>query len=311
MSNLRLPRLGGTGTDRPVTALTRVLVSLVGVLVIFATIGMGVAGAGTATISSDLADYNPGQQVTLTGAGWADGEAVHIVVNDTIGQTWQHSADVTAAGDGSFTDVFSLPPYFVSDYDATATGPLSGTATTTFTDANPSADLDQCANDSAPSPSTDGCDTNANQWVNGNLGPSKASYVEGDSIPYRMKFDNLAIGAHNVTIEWDTTKSGKHAIDYLTSFNRSVTSANPCLGVTGCSPSTFSTWPIPKDPQVDNGSGSPITQVAGVFTLFGGTITGVSAYSYPDGAGFTGDKSARITISFSRSSSEVNNPVLA
>jgi hypothetical protein len=42
--------------------------------------------------------------------------------------------------------------------------------------ANPSANLDQCANDSAPSPPTDGCDTSASQWVNGNLGASKASY---------------------------------------------------------------------------------------------------------------------------------------
>jgi hypothetical protein len=49
--------------------------------------------------------------------------------------------------------------------------------------ANPSADIDQCANDPAPSSHTDGCNSNANQWVNGNLGASKAVYNEGDSIP--------------------------------------------------------------------------------------------------------------------------------
>src|SRR2546421_3457071 len=59
--------------------------------------------------------------------------------------------------------------------------------------ANASADLDQCANDPAPSPSSDGCNTNANQWVNGNLGASKALYFEGDSIPYRMRFGNLSL----------------------------------------------------------------------------------------------------------------------
>ena len=66
--------------------------------------------------------------------------------------------------------------------------------------ANPSADLDQCANDPIPSPNTDGCNTNANEWVNGNLGGSKAVYFEGDSIPYRMKFDNLSLASHTVTI---------------------------------------------------------------------------------------------------------------
>jgi len=40
---------------------------------------------------------------------------------------------------------------------------LPGAATA----ANPSADLDQCANGPAPSPSTDGCDSAAADWVNG------------------------------------------------------------------------------------------------------------------------------------------------
>ena len=40
--------------------------------------------------------------------------------------------------------------------------------------ANPSANLDQCANDPAPSPSTNGCATDAKEWVNGNLGASKS-----------------------------------------------------------------------------------------------------------------------------------------
>jgi len=181
--------------------------------------------------------------------------------------------------------------------------------------ANPSADLDQCANDPAPSLHTDGCDTSSSQWVNGNLGASKAVYFEGDSIPYRMRFDNLTTGAtiHHITIEWDTTKSGKHAIDYLTTFNRTVSTANPCLGVTGCSPATFDTEPIPLDPQVDNGSNSPIDQIAGDFRLYGGTITSITStpnngYSYPNGAGFAGDKSARIEINFTTT---VANPVLA
>src|SRR6266540_1080886 len=169
--------------------------------------------------------------------------------------------------------------------------------------ANQSANLDQCANDPTPSPSSDGCNSNASQWVNGNLGASKAVYFEGDSIPYRLTMGNLSLASHTVTIEWDTTKSGKHALDYIDTFNQSVLNANPCLGVSGCgSPTTFA---IPADPQV---TGAGVTPIAGVFTLYGGTITAVSAYSYPNGAGFIGDKSARITITFTASKA---NPVLA
>src|SRR5262249_44874088 len=82
-------------------------------------------------------------------------------------------------------------------------------ASVAFTDANPSANLDQCGNDSAPSPPTDGCSASASDWVNGNLGASKSFYREGDSIPYRLTFDNLSVdnpatplvneGAHTVT----------------------------------------------------------------------------------------------------------------
>src|SRR5258706_11115465 len=107
----------------------------------WAVIAPHASATATPTIVSDLADYGPGATVKLTGAGWQPGENVAIVVNDTIGKTWKHTATVTAADTGAIADTFSLPNYFVSDYDVTAVGELSGTATTTFTDANPSANL--------------------------------------------------------------------------------------------------------------------------------------------------------------------------
>ena len=112
-----------------------ILVGAVGALLVLAgglAASAQVVGSTTgATITSDQADYPPGATVTLTGAGWASGEQVHIVVNDTIGQTWKlvsgvngAPADPVADSGGGFTYVFSLPNYFVSDYDVTATGPF-------------------------------------------------------------------------------------------------------------------------------------------------------------------------------------------
>src|SRR4029453_11921937 len=53
-----------------------------------------------------------------------------------------------------------------------------------------------------------------------------------------------------------------------------------------------------------------VTPNPGVFRLYGGTFgTGaVSSYSYPNGAGFSGDKSARLSITFTATQA---NPVLA
>jgi hypothetical protein len=166
----------------------------------------------------------------------------------------------------------------------------------------PSANIDQCANDPAPSPSSDGCSTSASQWVNGNLGPSKSAYYEGDSVPYRLLFNTLSLTSHMVAIQWDTTQGSKHALDYLTTVSQSVTTADPCLGASGCG--TFSTFPIPPDPQV---TGAGVTPIAGNFQLYGGTITGVSGYTYSP-SGFSGNTSASITVTFTAS---VPNPVLA
>ena len=64
--------------------------------------------------------------------------------------------------------------------------------------------------------------------------PEQGIVFEGDSVPYRLVIDNLDLASHTVTIAWDTTQGGKHAIDYLTTYNRTVGTANPCLGVAGC-----------------------------------------------------------------------------
>lgn len=159
--------------------------------------------------------------------------------------------------------------------------------------ASGSATLSQCAN-GAVGTAANGCDAAA-EWVSGNVGASKAHYTEGDSLAYRLVFSNLSGGAHEVVIEWDTTKGGKHALDYLVSYATSGTSAaSPCAGVAGCGGAP-STWAIPVDTQV------AAIQDAGVFTLFGASITAVSPVTFPKGTGFDGDKTARVKVSFTTS----------
>ncbi len=92
--------------------------------------------SGPPTIRSDKADYGPGETVVLTGQNWAPSEVVHIRVNDDQGETWRRDVDVIADIHGLITDTFALPTSFVAVYSVTATGPISGTATTTFTDGN-------------------------------------------------------------------------------------------------------------------------------------------------------------------------------
>ena len=165
---------------------------------------------------------------------------------------------------------------------------------------NPAGDLDQCANGGVGSPPIQ-CAGSA--WQNGNLNGNQAHYNEGDSVPYRLRMSGLTIGTdYHVTIEWDTTQSGKHALDYITSYNRTETTANPCSGVTGCSGSP-NTIAILADPNV---TGAGVTPVPGVFSLWGGTNLSRSGYTLS--APYTGSSATKITFNFTAS---VNNPVLA
>jgi len=98
-----------------------------------------------------------------------------------------------------------------------------------------SANIDQCANGPLDDPlEQNSCDV-SDSWVNGNLNQNQAHWTEGESNVYRLHLTDLenntlpTPGFHNVVIGYDITHSDKHGIDYLTSFNRTETLADPCI----------------------------------------------------------------------------------
>src|SRR5207244_3498506 len=200
-----------SGNSGLLSALRRAFALVVAVAMILGLVlGQTVAAFASssptgATISSDQADYAPGSLVTLTGDGWAVGEAVHIFVNDDVGKTWSNSGDVTANSDGAFTDAFNLPTSFVAVYSVTATGATSGTATTSFTD-NDAYDWSQCKNDNGGGSPVSGGTTNDGaqdpcKWVNGDLGSTNSIYAEGDVVRQRAIRTLESAGSHSITLD--------------------------------------------------------------------------------------------------------------
>jgi hypothetical protein len=305
------------------------LLAAVGVLL---AVPSALSDIGPPTISTGQADYAPGATVTLTGASWQPGEAVHISVNDNIGQTWSYSADVTADAGGGYTNQFQLPTSFVASYLVTATGLLSGTATTTFTDS--AADLDQCTNGGVGDPPEPCTDATFSNWVNGDANGSKSHWAEDEFMPYRTVIAGITAGqpGHTLAIGYDTVHGGGHAVDYLGSFDATETTSatstvlhannnDPCGDVlTGCTPgSPTSSFPIP-DPDLQNCGGSlgtAPTLVSGndtgrnmkIWGPAGTAITGISYLRQNDDQG-QGQCSATILVSFTIGGNAAANTVV-
>ena len=151
----------------------------------------------------------------------------------------------------------------------------------------PSVSLEQCSNLSTT------CDTaHSSNWQTGNLGTGNSDYAEGDSVPYRSVASNLTVGkTYKLLIEWDATQSGKHAIDYPTSYDRTEATANPCAGIT-CTGGT-STLAIPIDPHVTTAG---VTQLSGQnFTAFGATFPANGETVSNSGGNLCGSSTCTIT----------------
>jgi uncharacterized repeat protein (TIGR01451 family) len=158
--------------------------------------------------------------------------------------------------------------------------------------ANEAANIDQCRNGGFDAPVQ--CAGNA--WVNGNLGPENSHYREGDSVPFRatLTVDNSSSTTHTLTIQYDTLQSGKHAYDYLTSYNRTETNADATTGVSPANAGNCFTIPIDLTNLFANPSS---TQVPGCIQIWNGLITDVQ-YGTMDA---TGQRSVIVTFTAANS----------
>ncbi len=277
------------------------------------------APAAAPTIISDKADYTPGETVTLSGSNWRPGESVQIVVNDTEGQTWSRNVDVTATADGSIRDQFSLPNYFVASYTATATGALSGSVTTTFTDGNVSFAL-ATADTVTPSSWTvnwtkydDGICTstqstgstsgpgNAGIGANKSLKPTSVTPASGYTFMYWSDTASGTTPSANICTPDSATPRTLYAHFQLSvqATSLGVASATGTYGGTVNLSATLTSGGSGVGSKsisfTLNGTsvGSASTNGSGVATMNGASLSGINVGSYPSGvqASFAGDSS--------------------
>src|SRR4029079_13509120 len=158
---------------------------------------------------------------------------------------------------------------------------------------------DQCSNDDGDGYDGDPGDCH---WINGNLNGSNSTYPEGDATVQRLWLKDFAPGSeHSVTFEYGTTKGGKHAYDFLTTWSYSenwITVADRCEDIDGCTTAAEDTEGIPEDPAVP----AAIEVPGQLFTMRGATITNVTSPTIVSGT-YAGDRQTSITVRFTVASS--------
>jgi hypothetical protein len=159
-------------------------------------------------------------------------------------------------------------------------------------------DMDACQNGARNTPELP-CAGGA--WSNGNLNINNSQWIEGEFVPVRVKISSLAAGStgNTLTIDYDTTTSGKHTFDYLGTYDASTDAPNgpggndPCTGVSPCSTPTESD-PIDSDPNIPAFVPQPADRV---FTIWNGTITNVSTPAIISGT-YAGTSITRIVVTY-------------
>lgn len=193
---------------------------------------------------------------------------------------------------GNFTYLYQLNGIFGSYEARVYASSWSGNwdesplASVTFTDG---VRLDQCANgDNGEDPE---CDSSGSTgWINGNVNSNKANYIEGDFLPYRQVIDGLVINnKYCFGMTWDIVRQDLAAIDYIGTFNATLTNADPTVNTihSGTVNSPDDTIGIPADPAL-SGTIDPAgpasytfsgTQQSGELTIWGGTFDSIGPYS--------------------------------
>jgi uncharacterized repeat protein (TIGR01451 family) len=147
-------------------------------------------------------------------------------------------------------------------------------------------------------------------WTNGILNDTHNDYAEDEVVPQRLQMGFTPGSSHSVTIRYMTRKDSsgqRHAYDYLATYNYTYVNADRCqelpsgVDCVGGSPTTF---PIPSDPNnVSPGGPQPtsaheLPQADRQFTMYGGTITGVSNITHAVDPNEAGSDYGILTVTF-------------
>ncbi len=105
-------------------------------------------------------------------------------------------------------------------------------------------------------------------WVNGALNGNNSSFREGEVTPQRLLVlipAGASVTGHRIDVDYlarkGGTTSGKHAYDYLATYNKTVSNADRCQGLPNCPAGAGFAFDIPSDSTSVPPESNPISSV--------------------------------------------------
>ncbi|MEW5795591.1 MAG: T9SS type A sorting domain-containing protein [Candidatus Zixiibacteriota bacterium] len=290
------------------------------------------ASAFAASVQTDSLAYDPGSLVTIAGSNFYANETVRLRVTfpdgsplpSGITSAWSVIASGTGTLDTGTGVGFERPGVgelkgFITNWTMagvlapgtqlklTAVGDLSGyAATTSFLLANTK--FHQLQN---------GTPSNSPEWANGDINGSNSCYAEANAVPYRFFILGLNAGTtHTFRIDFEATKGGIHALDYMAQYNLSeagpiVTVGGECSSTSQPAPADCAT-PIAvaplRDPRLASSYSGPVPPelsaiinpsfpIDGPGSLYAYNVSNVSISTYSIG-GTASNRELSVTITF-------------
>ncbi len=161
------------------------------------------------TLSTDQADYNPGQTASIFGNFF---QALQNIVLKIFGygadgttEYTESTQNITADSNGAFTTTYTLDGTYRPTYSVTANSTTDGTqlAQTTFTDTPTNIGYDKS-----------GYDKGAATWGTGN----QSGYSENDWVQYQYTVTGITAAVPNFNVEYDEQISNVIFIDGFSNF---------------------------------------------------------------------------------------------
>jgi len=299
-------------------------------LILFAPlILMTLDAYATAVVWTDKADYANWETATIYGSGFSPNTNVDLTI--TRPDSGVDTGSTTSDAFGSFTYYYVLNG-MVGTYTVTATDGTN-TASTTFTES----DHVDWVHGRDDTDNNGVVDIPMVTWHTGAINAQNSILTEGNIVPpyptnvpghvnYRAIIEdkNLGPGTYELTIQYEFTKGGKVAFDFLTT-NYGITDSNlddqlpgwadsskiNSLVTTGPSTATFPNDGFSLPPSLGDGTvalrqSAHDTVFAALnprkMKLYGATITGITQGSHS--GLITGDSDATVAITFTKSTDE-------